>query len=98
MELYDIIEELSGFLKNGTLVLHKSFNVHNKFKAYKKFCYDLYYIENNEKTIVLQFEETKNISSNDIEDTWKICDKLFLKVLIKWVLSNNYKALIDGVQ
>lgn len=98
MELYDIIEELSSLLKEGTLVLHKNFNIHSKFKAYKKFCYDLYYINNNEKTIVLQFEDTKNVSSNDIEDAWKVCDKLFLKALIKWILSNNYKALIDGVQ
>ena len=42
IELYDIIEAINTTLSKGSLVLHRGFYVHPKFKVYKKFYYNNY--------------------------------------------------------
>lgn len=97
MELYDIIEAASTYLKEGTLVLHRSMKVHPKFKVYKIFCYNLYKIENKEKTLIFSFEETKNTPVDSIDEVWNECDKLYLRELIKWIAGDNYKSMTNGI-
>lgn len=97
MELYDIIDAASIYLKEGTLVLHRSMKLHPKFKIYKKFCYNLYIVKNAEKSLIFSFEETKNTTSDEIENTWRNCDKLYLRELIKWIAGDEYKSIINGV-
>lgn len=88
MELYDIIEALNDITDN-TLVLHRSMRIHPKFKIYKEFYYDLYSIKGSNKTLLFTFKEIRNIPSEGIEDTWKECDKLYLRELLKWIKSEN---------
>lgn len=95
IELYDVIEAMNVYLNNGMLVLHRNMKVHSKFKAYKIFCYDLYYVTKNNKVIVLSYEETKNAPSDSIKEVWLECDKLYLRKLIDWI-SNEFKTLIGN--
>ena len=97
MELYDIVDAASANLKEGTLVLHRSMKVHPKFKVYKRFCYDLYIVKNKEKTLLFSFEETKNITADEISIVWYGCDKLYLRELIKWIAGNEYKSMTNGI-
>lgn len=97
MEINDIIEAASIYLKEGTLVLHRSMKLHPKFKIYKRFCYDLYIVKNTESNLIFSFEETRNITFDEIEDTWHNCDKLYLRELIKWIAGNEYKSMINGI-
>jgi hypothetical protein len=101
IELYDVIEALSTNVKTekGILVLHRSMKVHPKFKVYKRFCYDLYLVKGKEKTLIFSFEEVKNTPADDLIKIWNECDKLYLKKLMGWVASNEYKAMMkDGIQ
>ena len=52
MELYDIIDAASSYIKDGTLVLHKSMRIHPKFKIYKRFCYNLYIVKDKDKKLI----------------------------------------------
>ena len=98
MELYDIVEAASYHLKEGTLVLHRNMKVHPKFKVYKRFCYDLYYIKSNEKRLLFSYEEVKNTPSDELDKIWSDCDKLYLIELIKWFTGEEYKSMLkDGV-
>lgn len=101
IELYDIVESLSSMVdtERGALVLHRSMKVHPKFKVYKKFCYDLYLVKNkNEKTCILSYEETRNTYADDILPVWKEVNKKYLKKLMQWVASNEYRKLMkDGI-
>lgn len=98
MKLYDIIEAANSMLKEGTLVLHRNMKVHPTFKIYKIFCYDLYKIDNGNKELLLTEEIIENTSSEDITKIWYKCDKEYLKSLIKWLSSDNYKTMKkDGV-
>lgn len=97
MELNDIVEAASDNI-NETLILHRSMRVHPKFKVYKRFCYDLYKIAGSDKTLIYSYEETKNTPSDDIASVWKECDKSYLRCFIRWILSNEYKAMLkDGI-
>lgn len=98
MELYDIIEAASSLLKEGTLVLHRNMQVHPTFKVYKKFCYDLYKVVDSKKELVFHFEENRNAPADDIIKVWAECDKNYLEWFIKWVSSDEYKAMKkDGI-
>ena len=98
MELYDIVEAASSHLVEGTLVLHRSMKVHPKFKVYKRFCYDLYFIRGKEKTLLFSYEEVKNTPADELEKVWSDCDKLYLRELIKWFASKEYKSILkDGI-
>lgn len=97
IELYDIIEAASSYLKEGTLVLHKSMKVHPTFKVYKKFCYDLYKVVNSNKELVFSYETTVNSPADSIDKIWDECDKLYLEVLISWFTSDEYKLMRKDV-
>ena len=97
MELYDIIDAASSYIKDGTLVLHKSMRIHPKFKIYKRFCYNLYIVKGKDKKLIFPFEETKNVTEDEISSTWLNCDKLYLRELIKWIAGDEYKSIINGV-
>lgn len=95
IELYDIIEAANATIpkSKGQLVLHRGFQVHPKFKVYKKFYYNLYLIHNSESTLIDSKEFTENVQSNDIDEIWKRCDKVYLISIIDWFTSNEYKKL-----
>ncbi len=98
MELDDIIGAASSNIKGGTLVLHRSMKIHPRFKVYKRFCYDLYFINGESKTLLLSYEEVKNTPADQIAEIWTACDKLYLRELIKWLASEKYKSMLkDGV-
>ena len=98
MELYDIVDAASTHLKEGTLILHRSMKVHPKFKVYKIFCYDLYYVKQKEKTLLFSHEEVKNIPTDEIDKIWNDCDRLYLRKLTKWFAGEKYKSMLkDGV-
>lgn len=97
MELYDIVDAASLYLKEGILVLHRSMKVHPKFKVYKRFCYDLYIVKNKEKSLIFSFEETKNTPAEDMVKIWDDCDKLYLRELIKWIAGDEYKSMTNGI-
>ena len=98
MELNYIIEAASSNIKEGTLILHKSIKVHNKFKVYKEFCYDLYYVKQDEKTLLFSYKEMKIALADEIDKVWLYCDKLYMRKLIKWFTSDEYKSMLkDGI-
>lgn len=94
--VYDIIEAINSYIKDGTLVLHRSMKVHPRFKVYKTFCYNLYYVDRLSKDLLFSCEETENSPSEDLKTVWDKCDKLFLKKLVKWMSTDNYKKLIGN--
>lgn len=102
MELNDIISALNTNIRPdvGTLVLHRSMIVHDKFKVYKNFKYDLYLVDKNKnKECIFTYNENKHTPANEIERVWQECDKLYLKVILKWVASNDYRKLTeDGIE
>lgn len=97
MELCDIVEAASTYLKEGTLVLHRSMKIHPKFKVYKIFCYNLYKVKSKEKILLFSFEETKNTPADNISEVWNECDKIYLRALIKWIAGDEYKSMTDGI-
>lgn len=98
MELYNVIDAASTLLKKGTLVLHRSMKIHPKFKVYKIFCYNLYYITDKEKILLFSHEEVKNTPAEDISKIWIECDRLYLSELIKWFAGERYKSMLrDGI-
>jgi hypothetical protein len=100
IELNDIVESLSSNIKTekGMLVLHRSMKVHPKFKVYKRFCYDLYLIKGKEKTLISSIEDVRNTPADDIIKVWNECDKAYLGKLLRWVTSDEYKAMLkDGI-
>lgn len=97
MELNDIIDAASSYIKDGTLVLHKSIRIHPKFKIYKRFCYNLYIVKGKEKRLIFPFEETKNVTEDEMSSAWLSCDKLYLRELIKWIAGDEYKSITNGV-
>lgn len=96
IELYDIIDAANYPFKNGMLVLHKSMKIHPKFKMYKQFCYNLYYINGDNKTSVLDYEETKTVATDNIEEVWNEYDKAYLVKFIKWLTSDDYKSIVEN--
>lgn len=98
MELYDIVESVSSLLKEGHLVLNRSMKVHSKFAVYKVFIYTLYYVNNNDNTILLNKEYMYNTPSGETNIKWGETDKKFLKELLTFLLSNKFKEqLKDGI-
>lgn len=99
MEIYDIIDAASINLNKKSLVLHKSMKVNSKFKIYKTFCYNLYKVSTDKKSLIHSYEETIKTSVDDIDNAWISCDKNYLNILIKWISSDEYKYMIDdGIQ
>lgn len=94
--LHDIIEAASAKV-NGTLVLHRSMEVHPTFKAYKIFRYNLYQIVNGEKNLLFTIEEKKKALTDELEAVWEACDKIYLNKLIEWLTGNEYTALMNGI-
>ena len=97
MELDDIIDAASSYIKDGTIGLHKSMRRHRKFKIYKKFCYNLYIVKGKEKRLIFTIEETKNVTEDEISSVWLSCDKLYMRELIKWIAGDEYKSITNGV-
>ena len=93
----DIVDAANHYLKEGTLVLHRSMKIHPKFKVYKRFRYDLYIVKNKEKSLIFSFEETKNTPAEDMIKVWDDCDKLYLRELIKWIAGDEYKSITNGI-
>lgn len=93
IRLYDIVEAASTWLKEGTLVLHRSMKTHPLFKVYKKFCYYLYKVVGKNKELVFSYEKTVNAPADSIDKVWDECDKLYLEVLISWFASDEYKLM-----
>ena len=90
IELYDIIDIICKITKKN-LVLHRTITAHHKFKIYRLF--DVA----DHKNIILKFDIIKNTTLDNVYSTWKECDKLYLEKLIKWLLSNDFKLLINGI-
>lgn len=95
--LYDILEAASIGVE-GTFILHRSMTVHPIFKVYKIFRYDLYYMCDGEKRLMLTFETKENCPADMIDSIWDKCDRIYLDELMKWLTGDNYKILRDGVQ
>lgn len=84
MELYDIIEAINTVdSSKGQYVLHKYMQV-QFIKVYKKFVYDLYYVNKEGRTKVLSKEFIDKVPNNSIEKAWQRKDKQMLTVLLKW--------------
>lgn len=87
----DIIEAIGKDL-NTTLVLHKSVEIHSKFKVYKVYSYGLYAIE-DDKIMLLSFKVNKNSSTDNMIEAWNDCDKQFISYIVSWLSSDIYKKL-----
>lgn len=96
IDLYSIVEAASFLLDKGELILHRSMRVHDKFKAYKIFSYDIYYVSGKEKKILSSFSKTKNVLADDLDIEWQTMDKLYLREFIKWITETDFKKLTDN--
>lgn len=85
IDIYDLIEALGASL-NKNFILHRSMKKHPKFKIYKIFEYSLYQL-NKDKTKELLYIHSFNINapSEEIDNTWKDCDKKYISILFNWV-------------
>lgn len=97
IDIYDIINTINNFITKGTLVLHRSMQVHPKFRIYKNFYYKLYHVEEDSKKSILEYKETRNIPVDNLTETWKECDKNYLNKLFEWLLSEDFKILKNGI-
>lgn len=98
MRVEDIVDIASTDIKNGTLVLHKSIKVHPKFKIYKIFCYDLYFVNGKNKEHIYTHEEVKNITTDDVNKLWSTYDRIFLRWFFRWMIGDEFKAMLkDGI-
>lgn len=98
IELNDIIEAASSNIKSGILILHNNMTVHPKFKVYKRFCYDLYFKEtSNPPVLIYSTEIVKNCPADMVKEIWEECDKSYLKTLIQWFTSVEYRKLCYGI-
>lgn len=98
MELNDIIDAANLNIKEGTLILHRSMEVHHRFKVYKEFIYCLYYVVNGNKKILSQHRNIENVPENMMDAAWAHNDILYLRELIRWFASEEYKSMLkDGI-
>lgn len=96
--IYDIIESASKLVDKdkGILVLHRSM-IPGAIKAYKKFGYNLYLTKAKNKTLLLSEEYIVNCKLDDIEKQWIKQDKVFLDEFIKYITSDKFKELTNGI-
>ena len=87
----DIVEAIGKDL-NTTLVLHKSVEIHSRFKVYKVYSYGLYAIEDG-KIMLLSFKVNKNSSTDNMAEAWDDCDRQFVSYIVSWLSSDIYKKL-----
>lgn len=97
IELLDVINSANSFVdkSKGMLVLHRSMKMHQKFKLYKIFEYNLYRVKGKEKELIMAHTETKSVPSDDMVKAWNEADKEFLTVLIQYFMSNLFKEICD---
>lgn len=101
MNIYDIINTLESLIQENndkvSLVLHRNMKA-NAIPVYKTFSYTLYLIHNKEKKIILQRESSVRCPSEKIEEAWEKEDLSFVFQILKWMNSETYKKLRDGIQ
>lgn len=95
--LYDVIQAISDNI-DIELILHKGMTVHPVVKAYKMFTYNLYKFDNGEKELLFTHTIKRKALSDELDAVWEVCDKEYLKELIKWLrLNSKNKTLTDGI-
>ncbi len=98
MDINHIIDVISYSLREGTLVLHKSLETHPKFKVYKTFSYKLYKLDSKGKALLITYNNVVNTSLIKEEDAWRENDDTFLKHIIDWLSSDEFKSMKNGTK
>ena len=96
--IYDIIESASKLVdkEKGILVLHRSM-IPGVIKAYKLFRYNLYLTKAKNKTLLLSDEYIVNCRLDDVDKQWVKQDKVFLDEFMKYIVSDKFKELTNGI-
>lgn len=98
--LETIIRSINTLINNdnGVLVLYKEARQHPKFRIYKTVIYKLFLVKDTKnKTKVFTYEHVKKFSELNIEEAITECDMFFLPELLKWLTTNDFKKLCNGV-
>lgn len=102
MKIYDVISELEKLIRENnpgmSLVLHRNMQTHPSVKIMKKFNYTLYLIENKEKKELIKKTFIDKCPSGDIDDVWTKQDIIFVFHILRWMETEEYKRLRNGVQ
>lgn len=92
MKLEDIIEVLNRRIE-GTFILHKGMDINPKYNIYKTLYCKLYVQSNDEPKLVLEYNDTMNLSSLNLDYGWELIEKGFLEKLIAWILEGGLNGI-----
>lgn len=102
MEIYDVIKGLETLIRenndNVSLVLHRNIQEHPTIKIMKKFNYTLYLIKNKEKIKLIEEQFVDKCPSDKMIETWNKQDIIFVFHILKWMDTEEYKELRNGIQ
>lgn len=89
MTIEDCVESLNRLREsngmNGYYVVHRVKDVHPQFKAYKTITYTLWFITNDNKSVVLTSQISDRITDSNIESVEKELCITFLVEILKLV-------------
>lgn len=92
----DILEVLDRRI-DGVFILHRGMDINPSYKIYKTFYCKLYVQLRGHSSpiLVLEYSDTLNISSQHVDDGWKIVNKAFMVKLINWILDDGVQQISD---
>lgn len=67
-----------------------------KIKAYKELTLELFIHSEERNTLVLKVQQPINTSGTDDSKVWNLMEPFFTYEVLKWVMSEEGKEVIDG--
>lgn len=67
-----------------------------KIKAYKELTLELFIHSEEKNTLVLKVQQPINTSGTDDSKIWDLMEPFFTYEVLKWVMSEKGKEVIDG--
>lgn len=102
MKIYDVVNELEKLLKENnsdiSLILHRNMQEHPVMKVMKRFNYTLYLKEGNAKKKIIEEQFVDKCPTGELLEVWEKHDILFVFHILKWMNTEEYKNIRNGVQ
>lgn len=82
---------LNGNHKTGCLVLHREVSRHPVFKVHHIFTYRLWWVEKDTRELLMEFEESFNMSECSEEEADRRLERAFCMRLFQWMGTKEFK-------
>lgn len=106
MKIEDVIEGLNrhiervredlGIKAKGHLVLHKSIETHPTIKIFKHYKYDVFFVNDKHKEIVINTSYKGRLANAEIESIEHKLDIQLSTLMFEWIGSDTYKEVLKG--